>query len=129
MEQFWSTGLIALVLSSLVSSEQKYIMEAPDCSTCIWSWNTVAYVQFPGLIGTVCFRHHSNGLLNGNQVTEIDIRWKQIEEMKQMQYQIGFTTGKVLGLFRSLFARSAFSSSRKRRPRRRRPCKERPKNK
>ena len=61
MEHFWVTGLIALVFSSLVSSDQKYIMEAPDSSTRIWSWNTAAYVQFPGLQGTVCFRYHLNG--------------------------------------------------------------------
>ncbi|XP_074626331.1 ephrin type-B receptor 2-like isoform X3 [Acropora palmata] len=48
MEHFWITGLIALVFSSLVSSEQHYIMETPDCSSCIWSWNTAAYFQFPG---------------------------------------------------------------------------------
>ncbi|XP_067049582.1 ephrin type-A receptor 3-like isoform X2 [Acropora muricata] len=52
MEHFWVTGLIALVFSSLVSSEQKYIMEAPDSSNRIWSWNIAAYVQFPGLKGT-----------------------------------------------------------------------------
>ncbi|XP_067050046.1 ephrin type-B receptor 1-like isoform X2 [Acropora muricata] len=52
MEHFWVTGLIALVFSSLVSSDQKYIMEAPDSSTRIWFWNTAAYVPFPGLAGT-----------------------------------------------------------------------------
>ncbi|XP_067029861.1 ephrin type-A receptor 3-like isoform X5 [Acropora muricata] len=52
MEHFWVTGLIVLVFSSLVSSEQKYIMEAPDSSTRMWSWNIAAYVQFPGLKGT-----------------------------------------------------------------------------
>ena len=62
MEHFWVTGLIALVFSSLVSSEEKYIMEKPDCTTCIWSWDTAAYVHFPGFKGTVCFRYHLNGL-------------------------------------------------------------------
>jgi len=61
MEQFWISGLITLVFSSLVSSEQKYIMETPDCSSCIWSWDTAAYVQFPGLM-TVGLRHYLNGL-------------------------------------------------------------------
>ena len=61
MEHFWTTGLIALVFSSLVSSEQKYIMETLDCSTCIWSWDTAAYVQVPGFATTVCFRDHLNG--------------------------------------------------------------------
>ena len=63
MEHFWVTGLIALVFSSLVSSEQKYIMQTPDCSGCIWSWNTAAYFQFPGFGLTVCFRYHLNDLL------------------------------------------------------------------
>ena len=58
MEHFWVTGFMALVFSSSVSSEQLYIMETPDCSTCIWSWDTAAYFQFPGLIRTVCFRYH-----------------------------------------------------------------------
>ena len=31
---------------------------------------------------------------NGNQVTELGIRQKQIEEMKKEQNQIGFTKGK-----------------------------------
>ena len=62
MKYFWITGLITLVFSSLVSSEQKYIIETPDCNTCIWSWDTAAYVPFPGLAGTVCFRYHLNGL-------------------------------------------------------------------
>ena len=62
MEHFWITGLIALVFSSLVSSEQHYIMATPDCSSCIWSWDTAAYFQFPELGLTVCFRYHLNGL-------------------------------------------------------------------
>ncbi|XP_015760258.1 PREDICTED: ephrin type-A receptor 4-like isoform X3 [Acropora digitifera] len=49
MEHFWITGLVALVFSSLVSSEQHYILETPDCSSCIWSWDTAAYFQFPEL--------------------------------------------------------------------------------
>ena len=62
MEHFWNTGLIALVFSSLVSSEQKYILKTPDCSTCVWYWNTAAYAPFSGLVGTVCFRYHLSGL-------------------------------------------------------------------
>ncbi|XP_067048827.1 ephrin type-A receptor 7-like isoform X1 [Acropora muricata] len=49
MEHFWITGLVALVFSSLVSTDQHYIMETPDCSSCIWSWDTAAYFQFPEL--------------------------------------------------------------------------------
>ncbi|XP_067048824.1 ephrin type-B receptor 1-B-like isoform X1 [Acropora muricata] len=49
MEHFWITGLVALVFSSLVSTEQHYIMETPDCSSCIWDWDTAAYFQFPEL--------------------------------------------------------------------------------
>ena len=55
MEHFWITGLIiALVFSSLVSSKQQYIMETPDCSTCIWYWNTAAYARFSASFLTVC---------------------------------------------------------------------------
>ena len=62
MEHFWVTGLIILVFSSLVSSEQKYIMETPHCSTCIWTWDTAAYDQFPGVPVPVCFRYHFSSL-------------------------------------------------------------------
>ncbi|XP_067049579.1 ephrin type-B receptor 1-B-like [Acropora muricata] len=52
MEHFWITGFIALMFSSLVSSEQKYIMETPDCGSCSWTWDRAAYARFSGLLGT-----------------------------------------------------------------------------
>ena len=58
MEHLWITGLIALVFSSWASSKQQYIMEAPDCRTGIWDWETSASLPINGKISSVCSRCH-----------------------------------------------------------------------
>ena len=67
MEYLWITGLIALVFSSWASSKQQYIMEAPDCRTCPWDWDTSASLPINGTleghdskINSVCSRCHLN---------------------------------------------------------------------
>ena len=54
MEQFLISGLIVLALSNLASSKEKYLMETPDCSSCIWEWNNKAFFRFNHIVSTVC---------------------------------------------------------------------------
>ncbi|XP_015775845.1 PREDICTED: ephrin type-B receptor 1-B-like isoform X3 [Acropora digitifera] len=59
MEHLWISGLIALVFSSWASSKQQYIMEAPDCRTGIWDWETSASLPINGKISSW---YHPSGL-------------------------------------------------------------------
>ena len=62
MEHLLIAALIALALSSLASSKEKYLIETPDCSSCIWQWNNKAYFQFSRTVSPVCFWCHLNAL-------------------------------------------------------------------
>ena len=60
MKHFLIAALIVLALSSLASSKEKYLMETPDCNSCIWQWNNKVYFRFNKLAGAVCFWRHLN---------------------------------------------------------------------
>ena len=62
MEHLLIAALIALALSSLASSKEKYLIETPDCNSCNWQWNNEAYFQFNRIVSPVCFRCHLNAL-------------------------------------------------------------------
>ena len=55
MEHFSIAALIVLALSALASSKEKYLMETPDCDSCIWEWSIKAFFRFNKFVGPVCF--------------------------------------------------------------------------
>ena len=63
MEHFLIAALIVLALSPLASSKEKYLIETPDCNSCIWQWNNKAYFRFNKFVGTVCFWRHLNDVM------------------------------------------------------------------
>ena len=55
MEHSLIAALIVLALSSFASSKEKYLMETPDCNSCIWQWSNGAYFRFNKIVGPVRF--------------------------------------------------------------------------
>ncbi|XP_067029898.1 ephrin type-A receptor 3-like [Acropora muricata] len=61
MEHFLIAALIVLALSSLASSKENYLMETPDCNSCIWQWNNEVYFPFNEIVTPW---YHPSGRLN-----------------------------------------------------------------